>query len=250
MKYLLVLCVILNSVCFGNDLVDCPNHAVKRNMRCGRCTSVDDPHINTLDGVPYDHHVSGCFQYITDCDFLGPPPPIVPFEVCGCHYACGTAGCIGDVHITFFDLTTGLQSEFAEIDYLYLGNLAVDDSNNPIPTGTPISFDPSCPGYPATSAYFVYTHIGYTHSFDIISGPSTPFQFYAHVRYIPGYLEIYLDHRYFTHKTCGLCGYFTLNPSDDFTGSDGVIYLTPPGLVCCLFNLHSEQIINEQNMKK
>ena len=133
--------------------------------------------------------------------FLGAPPPALPFKICGCHYVCPfsipCARCIGDLTIQFFDLLNGAASKSAYINYLFPLNPAQD--GGAIPTGIPIQFEPSHPRFPATSAYFVYTLVGDTHSFEVFSGPLPNPQFYARITYVPqwGNLEIYLNETFY-----------------------------------------------------
>ena len=231
MKYLLSLLLILCRLGLGDDHdLDgkCPNPGLPDDWQCNKCSSRNDPHIITLDGIPYDHHEEGCYQYITGCDGA-----ILPFEICGCHYPCYLSStsimCMGDVYITFFDLTSGAPTETAYINFATPALDAVDSSNIPIPMApAQIPFDPSCPGFPLNSAYFEYNRVGITHYFDIISGPTPKDQFYAHIKYSPGHLRVFLDDQYFPGKTCGLCGLYDLDGNNDFTGSDGVQYIFPP----------------------
>ena len=217
--------LVLTRLGFG-QLYPCPDPA---QGECGRCKGHDDPHIMTFDGVFYDQHTDYCYKYVTECPFGASNP--VPFDVCACHYDCGQQGgtgekgcpnnirCIGDVSLTFYDLTNGITSFEISIDYLNPSNPAVDTNIGSLSSGTQYTFDPS-------GNIFTYNQNGNEHNF-AIEGSG----FYGYVSYIPGDLEIYLDEAYFTGSACGLCGYFTQDfGNDDFTDSSGSIILSPTAL--------------------
>lgn len=210
MKHLVLMIIPLGILCNGS-LFECPNGPP--DYRCGRCTSVNDPHITTLDGVYYDHHQDGCYKYVTKCNEKSQ----VPFEICGCHYSCGTiARCIGDLSISFFD-SSGSKTYDVAIDYLNPLTPAIN-------TLTPSSLiSGNSYAYDSIFDTFRYTQNQNEHIFQIYYGGNVD---YAYISYRPGHLVIYLDEVY-QFRACGLCGLFNTIKNDDFTGSDNVVYVDP-----------------------
>jgi hypothetical protein len=221
------LAILLVSTSTGS-LLQCPgnNSSSAADTQCGRCHSVDDPHISTFDGTAYDQHTDGCFKYVTECRRASRRAP-VPFEICGCHGECGDRGdggaggprCIGDVTISFFDSTgTTFNIEIEKSNPL----IAFDTiSTNTLSHGSVHIFDV------ASNHLFEYVQNANQHIFKI-NGGGTP-SFYAYISYQIGYLEVFLDAAYFQQRnTCGLCGFFDSNPNNDFTGSDYALYVPPP----------------------
>eukprot|EP01084_Bolivina_argentea_P280673 480034_1 len=238
---LLILAFIASNSAQGTGV--CPNPGVSDD--CDRCGSSDDPHITTLDGLRYDQHTDGCFKYITPCstDYL-------PFEVCGCHEMCSVGGgtghgegcpsnirCIRDLHITFFD-SSGLP------DY----EIFIDGANgaNPAEDSGPLALGPLV----STTTYFfdvdhtfTYTQTSSVHEFEVFSGSTL--DFYAHIRYSPGSLEIFLGQTYFEDITCGLCGLYDHDQSNDFTGASGTVHLLPSAIPYGPVDAATNTLIND-----
>eukprot|EP00483_Globobulimina_turgida_P008161 UN08177 len=172
------------------SLLPCPGLSADENKNCGRCHSVNDPHISTFDGVPYDQHTDGCFKYVTQCPNRSPRPrpnTAVPFEICGCHDDCGEHGvgptgprCIGDVTISFFDSATATTY-----------NIEIKQSNPLIAfdtiSSTPLTAVSSHTFDVATGHLFEYSPNVNQHIFKIIGGSPS---FYAYISYEMGYLEV------------------------------------------------------------
>eukprot|EP01084_Bolivina_argentea_P185453 319796_1 len=198
---------------------------------CDQCWSHDDPHILTFDGVAYDQHTDGCFQYVTTCTDAADN---LPFELCGCHYDCGYGNhgdnnnqcpsnirCIGNITLTFFD-SSGTTTYELRVDVNNPTLNAFDlISSTSLPTGT-YTFDI------LNGHTFLYTKTSSHHDFDIVSGPSSGVTFYAHVSYTPGVLDVWVNDAFFSGNTCGLCGYYTGITSDDFLGTDGTTLHVDP----------------------
>eukprot|EP01083_Nonionella_stella_P067014 176962_1 len=212
---------------------------------CDQCWSHDDPHILTFDGVAYDQHTDGCFKYITPCstDYL-------PFEVCGCHEMCSVGGgtghgegcpsnirCIRDLHITFFD-SSGLPDYEIFIDGANGANPAEDSGPlvlGPLVSTTTYFFD--------VDHTFTYTQTSSVHEFEVFSGSTL--DFYAHIRYSPGSLEIFLGQTYFEDITCGLCGLYDHDQSNDFTGASGTVHLLPSAIPYGPVDAATNTLIND-----
>ena len=218
---LAVFSALLILICNGNQLYECPD---SKQGRCGRCTSVNDPHITTFDGIYYDQHTDYCFKYVTECPFGAANP--VPFEICGCHYDCGFSKnrcpnnirCIGDLSLKFYDIYNGYSTTFEiTIDYQNPGNPAQDTLNiGALTSGNSYVYD-------VAGNLFIYIQIGNVHHFAVYGS-----EYYAYISYSPGDLEIYLSHEYFSRSACGLCGYFDQDDgSNDFIDNNGIIVVNP-----------------------
>eukprot|EP01083_Nonionella_stella_P067013 176954_1 len=224
-----IFILILAYLPLNHAQTGCPNPSITDD--CDQCTSHDDPHIITLDGVRYDQHTDECFKYITTCANAA---NTLPFELCGCHYDCGNGGqqgepcpsnirCIGDITLTLFDSSS--TSFEITVNVSSPSDDAYDViSASALTSGTLYTFDA------ANSHTFYYTKTVSVHEFELFSS-GTGAVFYAHIRWSPGSLSVILNEGFFSDNTCGLCGYYNGIQADDFLQSDGTtMTLTPNDL--------------------